>query len=294
MPRISNTILDCTIYLYPSKGAAEEGEHAGGSGFLVGIRSKVEGGYIYAVTNSHVIREGNSPVIRLNTIEGIRDVLQVEMHDWHHHPNGDDLAVCNIGGLLSGRFKFKHIPVDLFVTGDIISQEDIGPGDEVFMVGRFISHEGKQRNIPTLRFGNISMMPLEPIKHPRGHLQESFLVETRSLSGYSGSPVFVHILPFSKRPGVEGWSTEKGPWLLGVDWGHIRFYEKVLEKNGDEYGNDVPVQEGWRVQTNSGMTGVVPAWRLSELLNTEPLREARERADIQLAKEKQRTDKSNE
>jgi hypothetical protein len=31
------------------------------------------------------------------------------------------------------------------------------------------------------------MMPLEPIAHPDGYLQESFLVESRSLSGYSDS-----------------------------------------------------------------------------------------------------------
>ena len=162
------------------------------------------------------------------------------------------------------------------------------------MVGRFISHEGKQRNIPTIRFGNIAMMPLEPIKHPRGHLQESFLVETRSLSGYSGSPVFVHILPFSKRPAVEGWSTEKGPWLLGVDWGHISSYEKVLKKNKDEYGNDVPLKEGWRVRTNSGMTGVVPVWKLIELLDLDPLRKSREHIDAKLAREKQGDNSSND
>jgi hypothetical protein len=30
-----------------------------------------------------------------------------------------------------------------FITEDIINKESIGLGDEVFMVGRFISHDGK-------------------------------------------------------------------------------------------------------------------------------------------------------
>jgi hypothetical protein len=35
----------------------------------------------------------------------------------------------------------------------------IFPGDEVLLPGRFISHDGRQRNKPILRFGNISMLP---------------------------------------------------------------------------------------------------------------------------------------
>lgn len=282
MPRISDRILECVIYLYPSVDDANEGTNAGGSGFLVSVLSNVNvgSGYIYAVTNSHVIREGDSPIIRMNTKEGSHDVLPLNNHSWYHHPSGDDIAVCPIGGLISSEtHKYKHIQTELFLTEKIISDEDIGGGDEVFMVGRFISHEGKQRNIPTLRFGNIAMMPLEPIMNTRKHMQESFLIETRSLPGYSGSPVFVHILPFSKRPGKEGWSMEKGPWLLGIDWGHIPLYEKVVEKNRDEYGNDVAVTEGWRVKTNTGMAGVIPAWKLNELLNIEEFVMKREEAD---------------
>jgi hypothetical protein len=46
------------------------------------------------------------------------------------------------------------------------------------MVGRFINHEGKQRNLPALRYGNIAMMPLEPIiQQETGITQESFFVK---------------------------------------------------------------------------------------------------------------------
>jgi len=162
---------------------------------------------------------------------------------------------------------------------------EIGPGDEVFIVGRFINHEGKQgkqRNLPSLRFGNIAMMPWEPIKHPDGHLQESFLVEVRSIGGYSGSPVFVHILPFSKRPGQKGWSMERGPWLLGIDWGHLPLRKKVEEWMLDDWK---PISDGWTVEVISGMTGVVPVWRLEELLNIKELASSRKVADERLAEE---------
>jgi hypothetical protein len=53
----------------------------------------------------------------------------------------------------------------------------------VFMVGRVITHEGKQKNLPSARFGNITMMPVEPLRHMRGINQESFVVEMRSIGG---------------------------------------------------------------------------------------------------------------
>ena len=60
------------------------------------------------------------------------------------------------------------------------------------MVGRFVSHEGKQQNSPAVRFGNIAMMQKEKIIDERGVAQESFLVEIRSLPGYSGSAVLIY------------------------------------------------------------------------------------------------------
>jgi hypothetical protein len=71
LKRLPQSVLDCSIYLYGSVEAAKEGEAFGGSGFLVGVNSSFENRdvfsmHVYAVTNSHVIREGRSPVIRLN------------------------------------------------------------------------------------------------------------------------------------------------------------------------------------------------------------------------------------
>jgi len=280
MPRIHNDFLDCSIYLYPSKEAAEKGERVGGSGCLVLIKSLVKGySHAYAVTNRHVIEKANSPVIRLNTTSGEKDVLEFKNNDWIPHPDGDDVAVCPID-FPAEQFKVRFIDRDAyFVTPDRIRFFDIGVGEGTFMVGRFISHEGKQRNTPSMRFGNIAMMPDEPVPHPLNHDQESFLVETRSIGGYSGSPVFVHI-PLSEAR-FDGYP--RGVvFLLGIDWGHIPMYEKVVDK----YGLDHP--DGWRVKSNTGMAAVVPAWRLNDLLNIPELVAQREKDDEELL-EKVRT-----
>ena len=239
---------------------------------MVVIPSEVDR-YGYAVTNSHVIREAASPVIRLNTVNDDIEILNYADRNWFHHPSGDDIAVCPL--LLDwSKYKFSCIPTDLFINQAIISKENIGAGDEVFMVGRFIGFDGIQHNTPTLRFGNMSIGSPQKILHRRGYLQESYLIETRSLSGYSGSPVFVHILPFSKRPGTQGWSTERGPWLLGIDWGHEPIWEKVYEKNQKD-----EVVEGWQVPTNSGIACIVPASKLLELLKIKELVDMRKKLD---------------
>ena len=227
--------------------------------------------------------------MRLNTKDGRYDVISANQTDWIHHPSSDDVAIFPLG--LSEKFLFSFVLDDMFISHDVISQYNIGPGDDVFIVGRFVNHEGKQRNIPSLRFGNISMMPWEPIKHPtRGILMESFLVEARSISGYSGSPVFVYIPPFARRPERTSINSQAyGPWLLGIDWGHIPVKEVVKEKAAPgEDEREVP--EGWWVRYNAGMMGVLPAWKLLELLNTDDVRISRERAEIELGRTKEKND----
>jgi hypothetical protein len=281
MPRIDDDVLDCVLYLYPTVESAQNSNAIGGTGFLVGVTSKTvpNGIYTYAVTNSHVIREAASPIARLNTQVGAADIFEFRPEAWVHHPDGDDIAVAPIGGLDTGRQRIRLITTELFITPEIIAEFEIGPGDETFMVGRFVSHEGKDRNLPTVRFGNISMMPHEKVKHARGTLQESFLVETRSLGGYSGSPVFVHIpsgsiRPKDRRAGNITLMGDLGPWLLGIDFGHLPIYEPVFL--GDR---ETPAADGLVARSNSGQMGVVPAWKLLELLNDPLFADARAKRD---------------
>ncbi len=77
----------------------------------------------------------------------------------------------DLTALVISQIEFKD-----FVTPDLIADEDIGIGDDTVMVGRFVSHEGKQRNSPSVRFGNIAMMNGETVYNAElGINQESFL-----------------------------------------------------------------------------------------------------------------------
>ena len=174
--RIPDAYLDCVIYLYPSEQDAEQGARIGGSGFLVAVPIEEIGiAHVYAVTNKHVIEQGNC-VVRLRTKDGKNEIAPTNERAWIFHPDGDDLVV------LPFRFnwrsvKFNYVMTDSFLSKKIVSTFNIGPGDEAFAIGRFVNHEGRQQNLPTARFGCIAQMPLEPIKQDTGFEQESFLVE---------------------------------------------------------------------------------------------------------------------
>jgi hypothetical protein len=192
MPRIKDAFFDCVIYLYPSHKDAVEGARVGGSGFLVGIALPEcpDRTAVYVVTNRHVIEDG-STVLRINTKAGKHDVIDLTEQNWMIDPGGDDLAVCPLAPDES-IYKYGFVTIEEFITKEIIKQHDFGPGDEAFVVGRFVNHEGKQQNTPSARFGNVAQMPIDPIRGKRasGYFdQESFLVEVRSIPGYSGSPV---------------------------------------------------------------------------------------------------------
>ena len=57
---------------------------------------------------------------------------------------------------------FRLVGTQDFVTEKLVEEHNIGPGDEVFMVGRFVAHAGTKKNLPIVRFGNIAMNPNEP------------------------------------------------------------------------------------------------------------------------------------
>ncbi len=284
MPRIDKNLISCSIFLYRSVEEARTGYGWGGSGFLLGMRSTVHPAmvHLYAVTNEHVVMD--TPVIRYRDEEPVFCACE----DWIAHPSGDDLAI-RLLGLFPERDQ-SFVDSDLILTCREMVVADIAFGDECVMIGRFIAPNGEQRAQPVVRFGNLSMFPEPIFQDFRAFNQESFLVDMRSLSGFSGSPVFVYWIT----PGVMSLvipprreDMVKGPrrdlmgekWLLGIDWGHMPLTQPVLDESGH------PVSEGWRFKVNTGIATVVPAWKLLDLLlDTEEVVKAREQQDKEQSK----------
>lgn len=271
MLAISPVYRNGSIYLYPSVGAADAGRGYGGSGFMVSVPSSTKQNtiHLYAVTNRHVLTNGNH-VIRFNTKAGASSVA-TRPDEWTVAVH-DDLAVLPIDP--PAGWEPGYIGVDLFLTADCkIAGFPIFPGDHVMFFGRFVSHEGQQRNNPVVRYGNISMLPDDDEPIALGHTsQVAFLVECRSLGGFSGSPAIITLADARLGGDKKGFIPTNELRFLGVDCGHLPFWSAISSHRGP--GAQLP---GMWAETNSGMAVVIPAWRLRALLDDPEL--LRRRAD---------------
>jgi len=267
VPRILDAFTDIALYLYQSQEHAAAGSEIGGSGFIVGIpcEGEQDKSWLIAVTNRHVVEQGNT-FVRVNNKAGFTTVIEVPEPHWIFHPDGQDLAIGPLR-LNADYHRVSFLNVAALITKEKLAELEIGLGTDTFMVGRFVGRDGGQTNTPTLRFGHIAQMPTL-VKNEFGKLQESFLVETRSIGGFSGSPVLAYKQPLQITVGGASHQIDTshwGPALLGVDWGHTGQVECVFDASGRELE--------MYVETNTGLSLVIPAWRLLEMLNGQTLKE---------------------
>ncbi len=292
MPDLSaaDGILSATIFLYPSVEMAEKGEKFGGSGVLVSVPmvNRPDLHCIYAVSNWHVACTGGASVIRYTDIAGHTRIIEKDPSEWVFIPNGPDLAACAIGWV-NGQ-EPRAVPIDLFAsdaTGDIFI------GEDVFMAGRFVDYDGKDTNRPALRFGAISMLNA-PVRQPTSSMSPSHIVDMHSRTGFSGSPVYAYRSQGTSNfsggnimmsGSVSGYPTSKRTWgdgtqlmikLLGLQWGQFpEMWElKQAQKRPQEQAS--LITDGKYVEGFSGMSCVVPASKIIQLLDQSKLKQQRE------------------
>jgi hypothetical protein len=307
--------LNCSFYVYKTVADAKAGTETGGTGCLVGWPSAHEGWiHLDAVTNRHVI-DKEFGVLRLNTQDGKTSTIETHWGDWETLDESGDVAVMPLE--LGAQFRWKPILLREFLSPETLQDFNIWPGDEAFLIGRLMNQAGRQKNTPVVRFGNLAMLadPEEPIDMVPYGEHEAFLVECRSLSGFSGSPVFLTTtqtlhavdgkLPSGRiytgdgpmihlNQSSEEFSTGEsgsrnsvlwqdgtfGPWFIGIDRGHVPLWGKVREPNGDQ------TAQGYKVEHNTGMAVVIPAWKIVDVLRKDELVKQRKKDDEEIARKK--------
>lgn len=300
VPRIPDIFLDGAFYLYRSVEAAKAGEKAGGTGFFVAVRSEEKPGahYLYAVSNWHVAMNGGFSVIRVNTLTGDSDIIELGPEDWEFDPQkGYDIALAPIQ-LNNTHHRFGLVEREALVTRDRFfpggpDKSPIGVGDEIFMVGRFVDHDGGVTNQPAARFGSISIGPSR-LRSALGKDVETLCLDTNSRTGYSGSPVFVYRTAFSDLgqlmeldDGKPNIPSIRRPFLmlLGIHTG--QFPEWYEYRENEATRGDEAASKG-QVRGLSGMTRVAPAWCIDELLDLPKLKRRREASEAFLRAQKNR------
>lgn len=272
MPRIRKEMGNIPFFLFGTNPTTGE-MSVGGTGFVVSLPANDGNNtHYYAITNWHVaVRRGYSQ-IRLNQVGGRARLLEFEPNEWQFLPNSDDLAAIDITDEINPSTDIvAAVPHDKFVTKDFLRTFNVGFGEEVFMIGLLHNHPGQHRNLPVARFGALGRLADDdsPVKLSTGAARPSHIVDMRSRTGFSGSPVFAYCTPngdisdlsiSQQHIGASNWWVA----LLGVHCG--QFHEEAGLSKVEQVGD--PILDGDVVSTPSGMNVVVPAWQITHLLRT--------------------------
>lgn len=259
------------IYLLNDKGEYE----ANGTGFFIGARKNPSDSvyYVNLVTAKHVLKPDinkkefyKTVFVRLNKKVGEPEYLRLDLYPegknknvFVHADTSVDIAV--IPALPDDKiYDFVFMPDDIMTTKDDFKTLKITEGSNVFFTGMFTPYTGEHKNYPIVRFGKVALITEEKILWD-GIKTDLYLIESSSYGGNSGSPVFFFL-------GVE---REPGSLFIG---------NPVLKLAGIMKGSFNDVKPIKVVETravpvsisNMGISAVVPAYKLYELLYSEEMK----------------------
>jgi len=273
-------------------GAKVDGEiEYGGTAFLVGIPAKGADGMFhpYLVTAKHnieIIKKVSADkqvVLRVNGIDGKLENISTPIDGWKYHPteaNNVDAAVMPLINMSHDKFDFVTIPDEMAVTPQKIKDLNIEEGEEVFIVGLFRFHYGTSKNYPIVRVGNIALFPEEKVQVGGDFgAMDAYLIESRSIKGLSGSPVFVNLDDYQSVDNVRSRRPSGTPithWL-GLIHGHWETTKDELDFSSE----DVDSGKGELEENmNVGISIVVPAKKILEIINIEEFKQIRKEVEL--------------
>jgi len=275
--RMPDQILNTVCFISPSTADIKYR----GTAFIVAVRGGHGNAYLHLVTAKHVAKavEGAPFVIGINTKKGSKAILDADLEakgmKWWYHPTEPDAVDAAVTLFSPSLEHYEELDVewvfeDMFTTPEIVKRAGIGIGDEIAIVGLFTAFSGKDRHFPIARIGNLAMLPTEKIPVKGFTPMETYLAEGRSIGGLSGSPVFVRETLNMLVQTEDGFPKPLG----GV--GQIHFL-------GLMHGHwDVPKDFSAVVQVevvNMGISIIVPAHKIMEVVNHPELVEMRKRYD---------------
>ena len=275
--RIPDEVRKCTCFMAYDD---QDGKRTlAGTASLIGLPSQriPDLHFPYLVTAKHVIKgieeksRDRNVYARLNIGEGYDwMVAPIDLWVFHEEDPFVDVAALHLSTFPPGH-DHGAFPLREVLTEDKIKEQGIGIGDEVVVVGLFAKHFGRKRNVPITRVGNIAAMPEEPTRTRMwGNFvdMDAYLIEVRSISGLSGSPVFVNLGQMRIFGGSVKTSSASVHYLLGLIHGH---WDLEVAKE-DVAGLSKEERETF----NMGIAMVVPVSKIIEVLNTEMLAKFRQ------------------
>lgn len=316
MPRLNVNFARCVFFLHGRHPATGKLSKPVGTGVLIGTGGpRLAHGNMYAVTCAHTAPQGAS-IIRINTNDGGSRTIDLHPDDWFTAKhNGADIAAADITEKISPDDDIRYITASWFVTKSFIQSAEIGIGEDGFMLGLFTEQPGSRRNLVASKFGNITLLADDdaPIGWKGRRPIPAHLFDIRSRGGFSGSPVFIYRTPNGdltdvtegrrrrttlpprtssmRWPDHDGRDHELKDWefehdiadnlfirLLGI---HVAQFKEPVEvsKVVGSVHSEAPIEAGDKLWIEGGVTIVVPAWDVLELLNRDEFVQQRQRRE---------------
>ncbi len=271
---IPDDIRKCVVFIGLKLNNGTYSER--GTGFFLSRNSgNTSQEFLYLITAKHVIdkikKTGLKTVcIRVKLSTGLSQWVETPLDQWLYHPTDKtvDVALLRIEPSGNKYFDHRHYPLESCISPEQLISAGIGLGNELSITGLFSKHYGKENLIPIIRVGNIAAMPEERISTEFGEI-EGYLIETRSIGGLSGSPIFVSrefrtrmqiafVEAFgeveeSKQTNVSGY------YLLGLIQSHFETVNRYPSQSDDE--------EMIEERNNTGIAVAVPASKILEVIN---------------------------
>jgi hypothetical protein len=281
--RIPDVVRKCVVFI-GSKSSTGVWICRGTGFFMAHVFEGQIGAVSYLITAKHVIdgiRDKGSSIVgvRINDKKGAR-WIETPVASWFFHPDADDVDIAALGMAIMADIEHRALSTAMVATDEKLEALQVGPGDDVFFTGLFSSHQGRSRNIPIMRVGNIAAMPEEKISTLFG-LIDAYLVEARSIGGLSGCPVFLHIDPTGLiRASIEYLGDTHTFFLLGLMHGH--FDEMSIRSDTEELSirsdteelsirsdtEELLIEDSFGGKAvNIGIAVVVPATKILEVLD---------------------------
>jgi len=241
-----------------------------GTGFFIAYRyqEKTDKVYLFLVTARHVLfdekgQPHSSLLVRMNEKSTGRlkdfDILSSNLWFFHKESESVDIAVHP---LLPRDADFLYIPSELFVTKDLLANNKIGIGDDVFYTGLLPYQSGRERIAPIVRFGRLALVTDERSVEGRYY----HFIDAGNIPGHSGSPLFLWATPTRQSGGIVAGPRIFG--LYGIVSGVLEYSKElkfVLPKQTQL--NPTPIDT-----SSGGVTVVVPVKYLVEVLESPQLK----------------------
>jgi hypothetical protein len=207
--RIEDDLRRTVVFIgFPSSAPGKGGIDCIGTAFLLR-----HSGFPYLVTARHVAEYvGSDPfLIRVNRYDGA-DNLTIDNAKWYYDSDPNvDAAVLPFDLIDEKRHYVRFIEDEKESWwSNKAWKYGVGVGDFCYTVGLFHVLSGNKQNMPVVHFGTIARpiygpdeepIPIKDWRDPKKTiLVNSYLVESQSLSGLSGAPVFVRVSNHHIRP----------------------------------------------------------------------------------------------